>query len=658
MPTGTKIIVICVFVFIFLMYFSVPAFGVVILYGTAQRQAEGVCRSSWKKVLDLFLSGNAQKTFDSICANFPDNGAGGGNNCYSYGNRASSGSPLDIKNLQATLRIDEGVRNNPYTDSAGFWTIGIGHNLQATDNPTGDINVKNATGKESSYFINNPKAEITDDQINKLFEADLSNAEPAAAAAIGTDIYNNLPSEAKQIMVEMYFQMGPKGLSEHKNMVEALKGSNYHTAALEIADSLRYDQLKCELKAPLIVRKLNKDSTEEEHKEFKKKIEDNINSIKPQATTSCRVLRQTKRMWDLASATNLSNTTVAKNLFFPIANGSLADRGVSANFGDSRDSGARCHQGVDIYTKDANQVVAITSGNVLAYSEGFTTCSGGSEDGTSKPAAALLISQKIQDVEYNVLYAELTPDSIDDDFKTKNAPVEAGEILGTTGLCTEGGVPMLHFEVYDSNIKTIQGAWNAKKNVGTANCLTKGQTIPIGIKNPMKEIIPLLQPFYSTEVTTDNENFGDDSGYNDPCASAINHPVIPGSGGKADYSSLAPGIEMQLDPVFGSALQAAIKEADANHITIKIVSGSGGKHTKNSNHYKGTAVDINAYDSTGVICKQKNKSICSNNSSAIAEGCSSSVRNIFAHHNIYGDLCKPISGFPCGDCNHFSLTGH
>ena len=77
MPTGTKIIVICVFVFIFLMYFSVPAFGVVILYGTAQRQAEGVCRSSWKKVLDLFLSGNAQKTFDSVCASFPDNSVTG-----------------------------------------------------------------------------------------------------------------------------------------------------------------------------------------------------------------------------------------------------------------------------------------------------------------------------------------------------------------------------------------------------------------------------------------------------------------------------------------------------------------------------------------------------------------------------------------------------
>lgn len=34
-----------------------------------------------------------------------------------------------VKKLRAVLKVDEGVRNNPYRDILGHWTVGVGHFL-------------------------------------------------------------------------------------------------------------------------------------------------------------------------------------------------------------------------------------------------------------------------------------------------------------------------------------------------------------------------------------------------------------------------------------------------------------------------------------------------------------------------------------------------
>lgn len=106
--------------------------------------------------------------------------------------------------------------------------------------------------------------------------------------------------------------------------------------------------------------------------------------------------------------------------------------------------------------------------------------------------------------------------------------------------------------------------------------------------------------------------------------------------------------ELQFDKRFGDALIDVIEKAKQNNIVIKVYSGSNGKHDSDSNHYKGIAADINAYDNKGVrICSQDN---CSDSIFALMKG--SGLNNKLCYNGAVPGLNSTGR-----DCNHFSFTG-
>lgn len=118
------------------------------------------------------------------------------------------------------LAIDEGIVHHIYEDSLGYKTVGVGHLLNHKEDPEFYLPVGAAVSRE---------------RIREFFEADCAKAISGAKANIAS--FDELPSEAQSILVEMCFQMGHTGVSKFKKMLAALDACDFPLAAEEMLDS-------------------------------------------------------------------------------------------------------------------------------------------------------------------------------------------------------------------------------------------------------------------------------------------------------------------------------------------------------------------------------------------------------------------------------------
>ena len=121
-----------------------------------------------------------------------------------------------MKTLEERIKKHEGYMVKPYTDTLGFLTGGYGHKiLEGEEVPT------DQEGWE------------------KLFQEDLEKARDGAARLIEKNKLENLPCEAHEIIIEMVYQMGEKGVSKFKKMFKALRQEpkDYEEAADQMMDS-------------------------------------------------------------------------------------------------------------------------------------------------------------------------------------------------------------------------------------------------------------------------------------------------------------------------------------------------------------------------------------------------------------------------------------
>lgn len=137
------------------------------------------------------------------------------------------------------LAFDEGVRNIQYWDSLGYPTIGIGHLI--VRQKTRDIafinrKLSEALGREIT--TTGTAAAITDDDVQKLFSADLAVAAraidnyPLIAAAF------NAANKSRQFaIINMCFQMGHAGLNKFTTSLTLMAQGKWKEAAVELGNS-------------------------------------------------------------------------------------------------------------------------------------------------------------------------------------------------------------------------------------------------------------------------------------------------------------------------------------------------------------------------------------------------------------------------------------
>ena len=146
--------------------------------------------------------------------------------------------PISIYNdeyLKDIIKRHEGYRNKVYFDIMGHPTIGIGFNLDRVD-----VKYDIAKLGENIEEILKGK-ELTDSQINYLFQNDLETAKEDASSFLPN--FENYPEEVKVILVDMAFNMGRHKLAQFVKFREALLNQDYERASKEMIDSDWYKQV-------------------------------------------------------------------------------------------------------------------------------------------------------------------------------------------------------------------------------------------------------------------------------------------------------------------------------------------------------------------------------------------------------------------------------
>ena len=131
---------------------------------------------------------------------------------------------LEYREIIQRLVFHEGLKLYPYKCTQGFWTIGVGRNLQT-----------NPLSKEEQEKIPNVMAGITKDQAFYLLRNDIERV--IKECVNNFPFFENLDSERQYCLIDMCFQLGICKLLKFKKMLSALGVGNYEEAKIQCLDS-------------------------------------------------------------------------------------------------------------------------------------------------------------------------------------------------------------------------------------------------------------------------------------------------------------------------------------------------------------------------------------------------------------------------------------
>ena len=124
---------------------------------------------------------------------------------------------MEMSRLLESVKKHEGHRNKVYLDTLGKRTVGVGH-LCVED------------------FWEDDK-EYEESFLMEILEKDLQEAITNANALMDKHDCGDIDDQAKEIIIEMVFQLGMTGVSKFRNMWKALAEKNYIGASYEMLDS-------------------------------------------------------------------------------------------------------------------------------------------------------------------------------------------------------------------------------------------------------------------------------------------------------------------------------------------------------------------------------------------------------------------------------------
>ena len=134
----------------------------------------------------------------------------------------------DIMNM---VKDHEGVKNKPYQDTKGLWTVGVGHLI-------GDGKTLPSEWKRT----------FSDAEIMNLFKKDYQHHKQAAEKIPG---FSNLNMNGQAALIDLTFNMGPRWWKNWPNFTKAMQAGNIDQAANALKNSAWYSQVG--KRAPKIV---------------------------------------------------------------------------------------------------------------------------------------------------------------------------------------------------------------------------------------------------------------------------------------------------------------------------------------------------------------------------------------------------------------------
>ena len=130
------------------------------------------------------------------------------------------------------IKRNEGYNPNIYNDTKIIPTTGYGFNIKAD-------HIKRLIPRD----VLSGKRALTKPESDDIFEKVYTTAVSDAESFVGSKVFNTLPSEKKQVLIDMSYNMGGTKLRGFERMREALISGDMATARKELLDSnyARYD---------------------------------------------------------------------------------------------------------------------------------------------------------------------------------------------------------------------------------------------------------------------------------------------------------------------------------------------------------------------------------------------------------------------------------
>ena len=138
---------------------------------------------------------------------------------------------MNRERLEASVRKHEGYSATPYRDTRDFWTVGVGH-LIHHDELRG-YTPRRTLGALFDYICDPATHEM-------WLKHDLAAAENDAK--MFTVSFPTLSDARQEVLVEMAFQLGGRGLGEFRRLRTAIETGHWVTAEAEMLDSRWFKQ--------------------------------------------------------------------------------------------------------------------------------------------------------------------------------------------------------------------------------------------------------------------------------------------------------------------------------------------------------------------------------------------------------------------------------
>ena len=196
-------------------------------------------------------------------------GRGNGSKALAPGAVAAVSGDEEVK---AMIKRHEGVRNRPYKDSLGLWTVGVGHLI-------GD-------GKSLPPEYDRT---FSDDEINTMFEEDYAAHKAAAEQIPG---FNNLNPTGQGALTDLTFNMGGKWYKRWPKFTKNISEGNTEEAAKSLEDSKWYGQVGN--RAPEIVSMIRAGAGDENSAEAKA-AKNEASGVAPKKTSDTQVALNTDK---------------------------------------------------------------------------------------------------------------------------------------------------------------------------------------------------------------------------------------------------------------------------------------------------------------------------------------------------------------------------
>ncbi len=130
---------------------------------------------------------------------------------------------MNIEAVKTRIKLHEGFRLEPYTDTEGFLTGGFGHKIL-----DGETLPTTKEGWE----------ELFDKDFDRAYEGAMEIFEGKVDNIYATGLNQNTIDVVKGVLVEMVYQLGKYGVLKFKNFLKALDEGDLLRASEEMLDSL------------------------------------------------------------------------------------------------------------------------------------------------------------------------------------------------------------------------------------------------------------------------------------------------------------------------------------------------------------------------------------------------------------------------------------